>query len=184
MECLIKSESSFSWGFMIGPKNEDKAINPGIRYFIRRVRLGTPDQPEGFVWRYAEDTLPSIKCPARMYARILVAKIANEDRLEQVMREIPRPAAVEGDPAAMAIHDGYDSQVWMSQVLDKLASMPKKVRPVGKAVLDWWLIERTARRYVAEKMASDRYNETYLRETEHRLPKPTYDMLLGKETAG
>lgn len=177
-------ESSFSWGFMIGPKNEDKAINPGLRYFIRRVRLGTEENPNGFTWQYTENTLPSIKCPARMYARILIAKIEDEDRLEQLMRELPKPQAKEGDPVAMALHNSYDSQIWVSEVLDKLASMRRKKRIVGTAVLDWRRIEQTARRFVAEKMAIDRYNESYLRETQHRLPKPTWDLLLDKETAG
>ncbi|EGX96303.1 hypothetical protein CCM_00959 [Cordyceps militaris CM01] len=181
-------ESSFSWGFLIGPKHEDTAINPGVRYYIHRVPLGTRERPEGFLWRYAEDTLPSIKCPARMYARLLIAKIEDEDRLERLLRETPRPPrAPDGDRvAAAALHDGYDSQVWVAQVLDRLAaaSAGRKRRIVGRGVLDWPQIEQTARRYVAEKMAADRYNEDYLRETEHRLPKPTWDMILGKEIAG
>lgn len=155
-----------------------------MRYFIHRVPLGTKDHPKGFVWRYAEHALPSIAWPARMYARILIAKIEDEDRLEQLLRATPRPPAVEGDPIAMALHDGYDSQVWVAQVLGQLAGMGKKNRIVGTGLLDWQKIERTARRYVAGKMAADRYNEDYLRETRCRLPKPTWDMLQDKETAG
>lgn len=183
--------SSFSWGFLIGPKHEDPAINPGVRYYIHRVPQGTRERPEGFLWRYAEDTLPSIKCPARMYARLLIAKIEDDDRLERLLRETPRPpraAAAAGDAVAMALHDGYDSQVWAAQVLAQLAAAVgegKDDRIVGAAaVLDWQRIEQKARRYVAEKMAADRYNEDYLRETEHRLPKPTWDMMLDKEIAG
>ncbi|OAA60692.1 hypothetical protein ISF_05731 [Cordyceps fumosorosea ARSEF 2679] len=191
-------KESFSWGFLIGPKHEDTVINPGVRYYIDRSPVpATSEHPEGssggggrsFRWRYAEDALPSIKCPARMYARILIAKIEDEDRLERLLRETPRPRAPEegeDNPLAAALRVGYNSQVWASQVLARLAGMgrKRKDRIVGTAVLDWHRIEQTARWYVAEKMAADRYNEDYLRETQHRLPKPTWDMLLDREIAG
>lgn len=175
-------ESSFSWGFLVGPKNEDKVINPGTRYHIHRVPTATEDNPGGFRWRYVEAALPSISRVERMYARILIAKIENDDRLELLLRETPRPRAVENDPVATALHESYGSHVWVAQVLEKLASMDKKNRVVGRsAVLDWPLIERKARRYVTLKMATDRYDESYLQESGCLLPKPCWDMLLDRE---
>ncbi|OAR01052.1 hypothetical protein LLEC1_06080 [Akanthomyces lecanii] len=178
-----KGESSFSWGFLIGPKNEDKVVNPGTRYYIHRMPRQAEDGPEGFRWRYVEAALPNISCAERMYARILIAKIEDDDRLELLMRETAPPRAIANDPVATALREGFDSHVWVAQVLEKLASMGKKNRIVGSGVLDWQQIERTARRYVAIKMATDRYNESYLKESGCLLPKPTWDMLLDKETS-
>ena len=174
-------ESSFSWGFLIGPKNEDKVVNPGTRYYIHRIPRETENNPKDFRWRYVEVALPNISSAERMYARILIAKIEDDDRLELLLRETPRPRAVENDSVATALREGYDSHVWVAQVLEQLAGMGKKNRIVGKGVLDWQQIERTARRYVAVKMVTDRYNESYLKESGCLLPKPTWDMLQDKE---
>ncbi|KAJ4153956.1 hypothetical protein LMH87_010421 [Akanthomyces muscarius] len=142
---------------------------------------GTENNPEDFRWRYVEVALPNISSAERMYARILIAKIEDDDRLELLLRETPRPRAIENDPVATALREGYDSHVWVAEVLEQLAGMGKKNRIVGKGVLDWQQIERTARRYVALKMATDRYNESYLKESGCLLPKPAWDMLQDEE---
>ncbi|KAK4251325.1 hypothetical protein C7999DRAFT_10978 [Corynascus novoguineensis] len=51
-------------------------------------------------------------------------------------------------------------------------------RAVGTAEFDWDRIERVAREYVARKTASGRYTI----EQDTQQPKPTWDMLQGKET--
>ncbi|KAM3560758.1 hypothetical protein ARSEF4850_003516 [Beauveria asiatica] len=177
-------KESFSWGFLIGPKHEDAVSNSGKRYYVERTHLGTAEDPDIFLWRYAVVHLPNVASAARMYARILIAKVEHEGRLEDLMSSTPRPDSTATGAIDRALHDGYDSQVWASQVLGLLASIGSKDRIVGTAVLDWPRIELTARRYVAEKIAADRYNERYLKETDCRLPKPTWDMLLEKEVVG
>ncbi|KAJ2965403.1 hypothetical protein NQ176_g10635 [Zarea fungicola] len=174
--------SSFKWGFLMGPKIEDKLINSGLGYHLDRVRPGTAAYAEGMLWRYAETIMPSISTVAHMYARILIAKIQDDVELRKLLRETKAPRPLPGDDSTAVVRPtSWESQIWVSTVLSRLAGMGKKRRRVllGTAVLDWPTIEQTARQYVAEKMADQRYMRGF-----EKLPRPTWDMLLGKETAG
>lgn len=120
--------------------------------------------------------MPSVSVVARMYARILIAKIEDEDRLVHLLKATRAPPAIPGDPAQMALRASWDSRVWVGEVL---AALEAADGIVGTSVLDWQVVERTATHFVAGKMATGRYESEIM-----QLPNPTWDMLLGKETAG
>lgn len=154
-------------------------MNPGRRHRIQRLRPGHPQHDAGKVWGYFETDLPSVSSVAHMYARIRVAKIEDDEVLLALIREMRPPGADPGDAASMAFAEGYTSRDWVAAVLARMEATPPAERPVGRAVLNWEEIERTARRYVAGKIATDRYKKVEAL----YLPKPTWDMLLDKETS-
>lgn len=111
-------------------------------------------------WTYEECALDNVQNMTNLLARILIAKIENEQRLIALLRRVP---VVHGDP-------NWRCRTWISSVLAEIA---KDGKCVGAAELDWKKIEPFGRKYVAEKTASGRY-----RTAEDLLQaKPTWDML-------
>uniref|UniRef100_A0A8H7KBP1 Uncharacterized protein n=1 Tax=Bionectria ochroleuca TaxID=29856 RepID=A0A8H7KBP1_BIOOC len=129
-------ERKYHWGFLIGPKDESHPPVAGTRYHATNNFL----------------------------ARIVIAKIADEDRLINILRRNP---VVNGDPE-------WRCRSWVAQAL---ATIAEDGRSVGTAQLDWGKIERVARKYVRSKTESGRYAVI----GDPKQPKPTYDMLEGKE---
>ena len=58
-----------------------------------------------------------------------------------------------------------------------LAAIERDSKAVGTSELDWRKIEATGRQYVAQKAASGRYQDAATVSN----PKPTWDMIEGKE---
>ncbi|KAI5455762.1 hypothetical protein BGZ63DRAFT_368375 [Mariannaea sp. PMI_226] len=148
-------ERKYHWGFLVGPKSEKKAKVPGMRYHVK-------NRPNG--WIYEEVALENVRSTNTLLARVLIAKIEDNERLVQILRSVP---VVQNDP-------NWRCRSW---VADALASIESDGAVVGKAVLDWETIEYIAREYVASKIALGRYNSGDMRR-----PKPTWDMLEEKET--
>lgn len=94
----------------------------------------------------------------------MIAKIEDEDRIVEIIRNTP---VVQNDP-------NWQCRTWVADVLSRTA---QDGGAVGTAELDWAKIEPVAREYVANKTAAGRY----LHREDMLLPKPTWDMLLGKE---
>jgi hypothetical protein len=98
-----------------------------------------------------------------LLARVLIAKIENEDRLGDILRNIP---VVQGNP-------NWRCRTWLANAL---AAIKADDKAVGTSQLNWVKIEKAAREYVAGKVASGRYMQDALK------PKPTWDMIEEKET--
>lgn len=150
------TNSRYHWGFLIGPKNEAKGKIPGMRYHVKNNYLGG--------WEYEERPLQDVKTTISLLARILVAKVEDEDQLVRVLRGTP---VIQGDP-------GWRCRSWVADALSRIDSDGSAV---GTARLDWAKIEPLARSYVGEKAAAGRY----MKAEDAELPKPTYDMLEEKE---
>lgn len=146
----------YHWGFLIGPKKEDGDEVPGVRYHVKN-RFG-----EG--WLYEEVSLANVQNTISLLARILIAKIEDEKRLVQIIRDTP---LVQNDPE-------WRCRTWVADVLRRIAEDGKAV---GTAELDWHAVEAKGRSYVAAKMAAGRYAT----EARLRVPKPTWDMIQKKE---
>jgi hypothetical protein len=114
---------------------------------------------------YEEVPVDDVRGTVRLLARIVVGKIEDESRLVEIFRSIP---VVQGDP-------NWRCRTWVAQALDAIA---KDGKAVGTSVLDWARIERTARDYVRQKTAAGRYG----RNADMSMPKPTWDMIEGRET--
>lgn len=146
----------YHWGFLVGPKAEDQQEVPGMRYHVKN--------PPGAGWVYEEVPLTNVKSTANLLARILIAKIEDEARLVDIFRSTP---VVQGDP-------DWRCRTWVAGALQRIK---EDGGAVGTAQLDWDEIERVAREYVGKKTESGRYS----RLEDLELPRPTWDMLRGKE---
>ncbi|KAF5565909.1 hypothetical protein FNAPI_1458 [Fusarium napiforme] len=162
-------ERRYHWGFLIGPKKESTPEVPGMRYHVKNLPVGG--------WVYEELSLPNIRSTTRLLARIVIAKVEDEGRLVEIIRNTP---VVQNDP-------NWRCRRWVADVLSRIAqdgmgkwppqSIAQDGGAVGTSELDWAKIKPVAREYVANKTAAGRclHGEDML------LPKPTWDMLQGKE---
>lgn len=148
----------YHWGFLIGPKIENKDEVEGTRCHVKN--------PIGRGWIYEEAHLNNVRNTTRLLGRITIAKITDENRLLQIIRSTP---IVQDDP-------NWRCRTWVADVLARLA---KDGRAVGTSELSWAKIERVARDYVGKKAAEGRYGHG----ADLSKPKPTWSLLEGRETA-
>ncbi|KAF2459897.1 hypothetical protein BDY21DRAFT_281204 [Lineolata rhizophorae] len=149
-------EKRYHWALLIGPKSEAGAAVPGVQYHVKNHPLGG--------WAYEEKRVADVRAGTTLLARVVVAKLADEPRLVALLRAQP---VVNGDP-------GWRCRTWVGRAL---AAVAADGACVGAAQLDWGVVEAFARRYVARKAAAGRYAEG----EDMSKPKPTYDLLRGKE---
>ncbi|KAI5850815.1 hypothetical protein GGS23DRAFT_91139 [Durotheca rogersii] len=149
-------ERRYHWGFLVGPKVEGEHPVRGMHYHVKNpVALG---------WVYEEVELPDVRNTNNLLVRVLVAKIIDEERLANIFREVP---VVQDDP-------DWRGRTW---VANALRALREDGRAVGRAVLDWGEIETVARQYAGEKTEGGRFRDVTLTD----LPRPTWDMLEGRE---
>lgn len=128
------------------------------------MRYHVKNRPvEGCV--YEEASLTDVRNTNSLLARILIAKVVDEERLIKIFRSIP---IVQDDP-------NWRCRTWVTHALKVIAEDGKAV---GTSQLDWEKIEATARDYVGQKTTSGRYQKV----EDLMGPKPTYDILQGQET--
>lgn len=108
--------------------------------------------------------MSNVKNTIKLLARIVIAKIKDENRLIEIFRTTP---VVQNDP-------GWHCRDWMADVLDRIK---QDGRAVGTADLDWARVERLARSYVEKKSSDGRYGEG----ADMSKDKPTWDMLEWEE---
>lgn len=116
-------------------------------------------------WVYEEKTVSDIRATNTLLARIVIAKVEDEQRLVSLLRDLP---IVNGDT-------NWRCRSWVGSALAEIA---KDGKCVGTSRLDWGEIEAFARQYVAYKTAIGRYTKA----DDMVKPKPTYDLLQEKET--
>ncbi|CVK85343.1 uncharacterized protein FPRN_06780 [Fusarium proliferatum] len=80
-------------------------------------------------------SLPNVRSTTRLLARIMIAKIEDEDRIVEIIRNTP---VVQNDP-------NWQCRTWVADVLSRTA---QDGGAVGTAELDWAKIEPVAREYV------------------------------------
>ncbi|KAI1136852.1 hypothetical protein F5Y05DRAFT_414574 [Hypoxylon sp. FL0543] len=151
-----REELKYHLAFLIGPKRENHQEVPGMRYHVKNHLSGT--------WEYVEDEKPDVQSSIRLLVRVVIAKITNERQLIEIFRSTP---VIQNDPS-------FNCRSW---VIDALSRIPDDGKVVGTAELDWEKIEDRARSYAAEKTAAGRFELGQ----DMLLPKPTWDMLEGKE---
>ena len=130
---------------------------PGIRYHVKNHPISG--------WVYEEKTVGDVRATNTLLARIVIAKVENEQRLVGLLRRLP---VVNGDP-------NWRCRSWVGQALEEIA---KDRNCVGTSRLNWQEVETFARQYVAHKTAAGRYAKA----EDMLKPKPTYDLLEGLET--
>lgn len=147
----------YPWAFLIGPKRETATEVPGVRYHVTN--------PAHVGWQYEKANLTNVRMTNNLLARIAIAKIEDVERLDAILKNVP---VVQND-------SNWRCRTWIASAL---AEIEKDGKVVGTAVLDWNKIEKTARRYVAQKTAAGRYLDV----KEIEKSRPTWSMLEDKET--
>ncbi|KAL8285895.1 hypothetical protein RB597_002803 [Gaeumannomyces tritici] len=148
-------ERRYHWGFLVGPKDEGSEEVPGARYHVRNMPVRG--------WIYEERQLDNVRSTASLLTRIVIAKITDEQRLVEILRNNP---VVQHDP-------NWRCRTWVAQAL---RAIEQDGKCVGSAVLDWETIEATAREYTATKAGEGRFDTGDM-----LMPKPTWDMLENRE---
>lgn len=149
--------SRYHWAFLIGPKVEKGVDVPGVRYHVKNHPISG--------WVYEEMGVSDVRTTNTLLARIVIAKVEDEQRLIGLLRRLP---VVNGDP-------NWRCRSWIGHALAEIA---KDGKCVGTSRLEWQNIEVFARQYVAHKTGMGRYAKA----EDMLKPKPTYDLLEGKET--
>lgn len=151
--------NSFRWAIIVGPKFETAEVVPGRRFGV--VKQTQPPQ----AWSYQEVELPDLRTDDALLARITIAKIEDEGRFNQILRE----TAFEKDSTRGSCRK------WIAEVLKRL-SMDEN-GAVGTCILDWIRIESLAHKFVLGKEEEGRYTKNEFKGA----PAPTWNMLLSRE---
>ncbi|KAJ5948186.1 hypothetical protein N7466_001201 [Penicillium verhagenii] len=149
-------ERKYHWAFLIGPKEERNDVVPGKHCHVKNSPFG---------WVYEGVKIKNVRNTDNLLARIVIAKVEDEERLLNLFRHLP---VVQGNPE-------WRCRTWIASALAEIA---KDGECVGTAELDWEKIEAIAREYVGEKTAGGRYESA----ADIMQPKPTWDMLENKES--
>ncbi|KAJ8119444.1 hypothetical protein ONZ43_g3601 [Nemania bipapillata] len=145
----------YHWTLMIGPRDEEKEMVAGTRFHVTNSIYG---------WKFEEISLRDIKTTSTLLARILIAKITDEERLVALLRRVP----------VVQNNAEWRCRTWVASAL---AAIAEDGKCVGPAELDWEKIEACGRRYVGNKTASGRYEST----KDWVRPRPTWDILESEE---
>lgn len=156
---LILNSNRYHWSFLVGPKVERKGKNAKARGTMYHVKY-----PSTKIWEYEERELSDVRGGPRLFVRLLIGKVTNENRLKQIFRGIP---VVQNDPS-------WTCSTWM---MNALAAIESDGTAVGTSVLDWATMRDWAITYVAQKIAAGRFDDPV-----GELPKPTWDLIEGIET--
>lgn len=143
---------------MVGKKGNDGSSS-GYRFHVKNP-LGVSTE-----WIYEERELPVLQT-GMLLGRVVVAKIADFERLKVAIRGVP---VVQDDPAWTCIR-------WVENALAAIEMEGRGC--VGTCVLDWEVIRDTAKKYVEEKKAAHRYQDG---EKWDITKCATYDLLERKE---
>lgn len=146
----------YHWAFLIGPKAEKSVDTPGCRYHVKNLPITG--------WTYEEKTVNDVQSTNTLLARILIAKVENEQRLIQLLRNVP----------IVNSESNWRCRSWIAHAL---AEIEADGTCVGSSQLQWEIVEAFARQYIAQKTSVGRY----ARAEDMLRPKPTYDLIAGKE---
>jgi hypothetical protein len=150
----------YHWALIVGAKDEGKN-DTGKRYHAKERLVG----PGRSQWEFEERDV-SIAPTSMLLVRVLVAKVANMDRLASIVRTIP----IQQDKA------GWNCVSWVQEALRALKGDGKTL---GTSVADWDKVRDAAMSYVQKKKDEHRFDG----EGDFDMQKaPTFDLTKGRET--
>lgn len=149
---------------MLAPKVEKKT-SQGKLYHAREKYVRESQSYEWFFEECKCDLLPTIK----MLVRILVAKVENIQRLEQILRTTP----IRHEEA------GWNCVFWVREALEKLKADKEAL---GTSVVEWATVRDTAMKYCQDKIDQHRFDSFggFGGFDEEKIP--TYDLIEEVET--
>jgi hypothetical protein len=117
------------------------------------------------IWYYQKRSI-TLLATEQILVRILIGKIADLDRMADVVKSVPIKA---GDRS-------WNCVTWAKEVIEALHV---DGGALGTCVTDWNTIRDAAMKYVTEKLAKNRFTGEAWRSGQQR--PPTYDLLRRKE---
>jgi len=147
----------YHWALITGPKVE-KAISRGQLYHAKNGAT------EGS-W-VIESRATSLLQTNALLTRLLVGKIADRDRVKEILCGVP---ATSNNPE-------WNCVIWIKEALEALQQDSKAM---GTSVLDWQAVRDAAMGYVQKKRDQGRWKGESALNLEYA---PTYDLLEKKET--
>lgn len=116
-------------------------------------------------WRYEECSIP-LAPTGMLLVRVLVAKIANIERLITIIRKV---SVIQKDPE-------WNCVLWVKEALQMIRA---DSRAVGTATLDWNAVRDAAVSYHEQKAAEHRFDGKAKFDQSRAA---TFDLLEGRET--
>ncbi|KAI4861189.1 hypothetical protein F4820DRAFT_465043 [Hypoxylon rubiginosum] len=145
-------DQKYRFGFIVGPKDESRRDHArGLSCRVRRL--------SSTAWQYEETRLGDVRMADDLLARVLIAKVTDEERLMAILREAP----VQDDT----------NYGWCKDVVTRIANDDKAVG--WPAIKKWESIEAVSLAFVCSKRMDGRYPAHPGR------PKPTWNALRRKE---
>ncbi|KYK59914.1 hypothetical protein DCS_01048 [Drechmeria coniospora] len=145
------------------PSSSDPSSRPravaGTRYHAKNPLPGG--------WRYEQVPLLNARHTPNLLVRVLISKIADEDRVIDILRHA---SLVPNDP-------NFRCRRWIADALDRLQH---DAETMGTAFLDRHAVETVRRDYLRSKSADGRFAEPD--SLDNRRPKPAWDVLKNMET--
>jgi hypothetical protein len=148
----------YHWALLIGPKVEKRSSQG------RFAHVKNTTTPDG-TWTFEEAETP-LTTTRQMLVRVLVAKVADRERLLRVIRAVP---IVQKDTS-------FNCIAWVRHALEALQQ--DKVA-LGTSSLDWTTVRDNAMAYCQKKKDMHRFDGKV--ECDITWP-PTFDLLAGRET--
>jgi hypothetical protein len=143
---------------IMGPKVETESM--GVRYHAKeRPKLGG-----GSEWLFEERECPLVPT-SMLLVRIMVAKVADRNRLVEILRNTP---IRQGQP-------GWNCVFWVKEALEMLRVDP---RALGTNVVEWPMVRSEAMDYCQRKKDQHRFDG---QGNFNMRTVPTYDLIQRKE---
>lgn len=155
----------YHWAFLAGPKKHPKSGSRHIMYHAKDS-LVVACRPPGI--RSERAYVKDSDRAAMLLVRLVIGKIADHQRLEQILKEVPlRP-----DDA------NWNCVVWMANAFEKVVT---DGRALSSSVKEWGSVRDKAMWYVDYKKKTHRFDgkETSILFDPHR--PATWDMLGNRE---
>ncbi|TID19413.1 hypothetical protein E6O75_ATG06751 [Venturia nashicola] len=155
-------EDAYHWALIVGPKDEGKN-EKGKCYHAKTIFDGSGRSQWEFEKRnvYLAPTINNL-----LLTRVLVAKVANIERLDDVVHGIP---VQQGNP-------GWNCVSWVQEALQALKEDGKAL---GTSIVDWKDVRDAAMSYVQRKMDDHRFDGKGKFDIRKA---PTFDLIKGIET--
>lgn len=131
--------NSYHWALLIGPKGESDASR-GYRMHAK----DTSFKPGGSEWVF-EEIESSMQATRQILARVVIAKVADRERLFQILRSVP---VIQANPA-------WNCVIWVKEAL---AAVQADGKAIGTAKLDWQTVRDAAMEYVEKKKEAHRFD--------------------------
>jgi hypothetical protein len=148
----------YHWALLLGPKVERRSTQ-GLFAHVKNTT--TPDG----TWTFEEAETP-LTTTRQMLVRVLVAKVADRERLLRVVRAVP---IVQNDA-------NFNCIAWVRHALEALQ---QDEVALGTSKLDWTTVRDNAMAYCQKKKDMHRFDGKV--EYDITWP-PTFDLLAGRET--